>query len=1059
MRQNVPLRKPASADTGSDNASRSIDEWLDAAIAEQSRRTGPGDLTEAAAPAGAGSASSPGPEAAAPPRLPPAAAARSSTALNSMTSWLERAQEELADAGRGATGDGAQPTSRGLSYDALGAVERVDTGFGSDKTRSEAQAAQEEAFRNLENRIREIAGRLEKPRPASGRPTLRSLDEAIIEIRARQAALDGQEKVTAPPPAPTMSTEIAEAPVAQEAFAAPPAPRAEADARPDPSARAAEPALPAGLEGIRRDIDRVHHSLGELARQSDLAALELSIATLSAEIAETRNGSGDVAPAAAQIEALQAEIQRLSSAPGMAPEGIDKLARDIDIVSHKLDIVAASGIDPSTLEDLSNEVGEVKALLGGMAARGDIGHLNEQLSEMKLELARIGSRQVDSQDFASLRTAFEDMRDALSAGTATPGPSLTAAGVQQATRDELQPIASMLVMLIEKIERLERHSGDPEMAVQLERQIAGLSATIGSTAARDPALSDLSHAMTDLMNEVATWRTGTVQIAEQAARTAVAETIEAIRSEFGPSKAWPMAGDTTAAVAFAFPAAEWPRQEEEGRRDPPQPAQETGGTEVLDTQEAAPAGSPEPALAMSDAELRRLNEALLAGPMLTEADRPVPRAPQEEVLLEPGAGRPHATSELAAEADPAVDQRDIKASFIAAARRAAQAAAADADRNKARPSERKASSDPDKSSAKLRGMLDRLRRPLLVSAAALVVAIGSYRLVTELTSEQGNQAFAERTPNGGASAPIIGAPAFDKVAAAQNPDLADPTTTASVPTAALNGSAALQGAKSFPVATGMPDSQPAFSAPAAAEAPPQKQTSQLPPASAGVPLPPRPAVEPGATLREAALNGDPAALYELAVRTLEGRGVARDPRAAVSLFEKAGEKNLPIAQYRAGNAYEKGIGVSRDVEAARRWYQRAAENGNTRAMHNLAVLMAEGAAGRPDYGSAMTWFQKAADHGVRDSQFNLAVLFARGLGTQQDLVRSYTWFAVAAGQGDEEAARKRDEVAARLQPADLARAKSAVERWRVAPPNTLANEAPAPAAKWSQAAMRRSAKA
>lgn len=207
------------------------------------------------------------------------------------------------------------------------------------------------------------------------------------------------------------------------------------------------------------------------------------------------------------------------------------------------------------------------------------------------------------------------------------------------------------------------------------------------------------------------------------------------------------------------------------------------------------------------------------------------------------------------------------------------------------------------------------------------------------------------------------------------------------------------------------------------------------------------------------MNGDPAALYELAVRTMDGRGVARDPRAAVALFEKAGEKNLAPAQYRAGNAYEKGIGVPRDVEAARRWYQRAAENGNTRAMHNLAVLMAEGAGGKPDYAAAMTWFSKASEHGVRDSQFNLAVLFARGLGTQQDLVRSYTWFAVAASQGDDEAGRKRDEVAARLQPADLARAKAAVERWRMTPPNPTANEVSPAAAKWSYIPGRRSGRA
>jgi localization factor PodJL len=120
-------------------------------------------------------------------------------------------------------------------------------------------------------------------------------------------------------------------------------------------------------------------------------------------------------------------------------------------------------------------------------------------------------------------------------------------------------------------------------------------------------------------------------------------------------------------------------------------------------------------------------------------------------------------------------------------------------------------------------------------------------------------------------------------------------------------------------------------------------------------------------------------------------------------------------------------------------------------MHNLAVLIAEGVGGKPDYATAIAWFRRAAQHGIRDSQFNLAVLLARGLGTQQDLSGSYTWFAIVATQGDEDAAKKRDEVAARLGPAELSSAKLAVERWRPDTPDKLANEVPQPAQGWTEA--------
>ena len=127
---------------------------------------------------------------------------------------------------------------------------------------------------------------------------------------------------------------------------------------------------------------------------------------------------------------------------------------------------------------------------------------------------------------------------------------------------------------------------------------------------------------------------------------------------------------------------------------------------------------------------------------------------------------------------------------------------------------------------------------------------------------------------------------------------------------------------------------------------------------------------------------------------------------------------------------EKGIGVAPDRAAAKRWYLKAAEAGNVRAAHNLAVMDAEPAGDEPDYAEAARWFRKAGEFGVRDSQYNLAILYARGLGVGQDLRQSWMWFSLAAQQGDADAAKKRDEVAAKMDPVSLAEAAEALAKFK-----------------------------
>ena len=468
--------------------------------------------------------------------------------------------------------------------------------------------------------------------------------------------------------------------------------------------------------------------------------------------------------------------------------------------------------------------------------------------------------------------------------------------------------------------------------------------------------------------------------------------------------------------------------------------------------------------------------------VLSEADQPILPASLEEILLEPGAARPRPGT---TGANPDANL-DVKASFIAAARRAAQAAAAEAAANakvKGRGGAREGSlasrveGAKDGLAARMKGAVSKHRRPLLLGLAAIVLALGAFQTLGTLGL------FGEAPP---AKAPAVKseariaapapapAPAIDPVEAAPS-QLAEPAPKTEEPktTQAISSPAAARSEAVAPASKA--EERAAVATPGRFE--PKAPVMSLPggftplqitpaaPATTGA-IDPRPAATPIANvaavgdipspqglggLRQAALAGDPVAVYDLAARLAEGRGVTRDLKLAAKLFEKAAANGVVPAQYRIGNQYEKGLGVTRDLALAKGWYERAAEKGNARAMHNLAVLLAEGGSDRkPDYAAAAESFRKAAEHGVKDSQYNLAVLLARGLGVSQNLARSYTWFAIVAAQGDEDAGRKRDEVGARLSAADLAAAKAAAEGFKPALPIREANEVALPANGWPE---------
>lgn len=420
--------------------------------------------------------------------------------------------------------------------------------------------------------------------------------------------------------------------------------------------------------------------------------------------------------------------------------------------------------------------------------------------------------------------------------------------------------------------------------------------------------------------------------------------------------------------------------------------------------------------------------------------------------LEPGSGNPRSARPAAGARmiddggrydevhyTPPLNPAASQAEFIAAARRAAQAASAPETDVEAAPQHGRT------------GARSRMKTPLLAGASVLVLAVGAWQ-VSQMIGKDDIMAVL---PNAPVAAPAAVAPTA-------------PTTTTQVNVAAIAPSDAPRApGASLSTSTVPIETAAAPAGPAAVLDDTGDMTGSIGPTppplrtQADEEVSPDRAQAAAATLpegafpdalRNAAAAGDPAAAFEIGARFMTGEGVPQDLTRAATWYGIAAEAGLAPAQFRLGSLYEKGRGVEQDRMRARALYEEAARGGNLRAMHNLAVLLADGAEGTPDYAAAAHWFREAAVRGLSDSQYNLGILSARGLGLEQNLPESYTWFAIAAEAGDTDAAAKRDDLAAHLSPEELASAKRAVQVFSPEPLEETANAVAAPEGGWGVAA-------
>ena len=113
-----------------------------------------------------------------------------------------------------------------------------------------------------------------------------------------------------------------------------------------------------------------------------------------------------------------------------------------------------------------------------------------------------------------------------------------------------------------------------------------------------------------------------------------------------------------------------------------------------------------------------------------------------------------------------------------------------------------------------------------------------------------------------------------------------------------------------------------------------------------------------------------------------------------------------------------------------KWSRLAAEQGYARAQNNLGVMYYNGQGVPQDYAEAMKWYRLAAEQGYASAQHNLGVMYNNGNGVPQDYVQAHKWFNLSAASGNASAIKNRDNVAARMTPAQIAEAQKLASAWR-----------------------------
>ena len=568
------------------------------------------------------------------------------------------------------------PESRATSQRLADAITRLNAKLDPMVAARPHAAGQERRVAAVDRALAALNREPAKAAPtAAGRPS--AIEDAIAEIAARQRVLDAVDIPAA------QGAEAARARVAQQSSAAQSLAGLEAQLR----------QITTQLETLRapcradEQVASLRGDLADIGRRLTDALPRRILEGLQAEIRGLPGRHGVAAennpsPEFANVEQGLANIRDAlhSLAPAESVAGFDDEVRSL---SAKIDVLAARGLDAELLDQLEQAIGELRGIAGHVASGDAIAALASDVRLIGQKLDRVvGASRDGGRDMEVLAQRVDALAAALEARSADHG-------------DGVPPNFDLLInTLADRLEASRPIGPEPADIDRLQEQIVRLAQKLDASDGRLGQLGAVERTMTDLMAELRDARDNAIEAAQVAARATAQEMldqsaessgdVDAIKQDIAELRHTQAAIDRRTQETLEAVHGTLERMVDrlamietdlqDGQTRPPRPTDAVvPRAEVGAFAQALP--SPAPA-----------RQGRAARSPVREPDLPADHP------LEPGSGAPPgrvltsaaeriAASEAALETikPPTPPESGGKANFIAAARRAAERAAADAE--------------------------------------------------------------------------------------------------------------------------------------------------------------------------------------------------------------------------------------------------------------------------------------------------------------------------------------------------------------------------------------------
>jgi localization factor PodJL len=952
-----------------------LGEWLNTVISEQADGSGQAQTASLA---------------------PPAYGGRHGTeSFDRAASRLEDIATQLASIARRETGATAnyvyQPEARAHDTDqitriltrvesnerqtveAFSAVNERLTVMGRQVTQAVQQRPEDQpGFQALEKAVRNIVEHLESSEKRT-RDNLKSMQERLADMSSRAAAAPNDQVLRQAPAFSQLESRLSELAMRVE----------QAESSP---ARAMPDLLKTELQHLANRIETVRDTAEALASKAQTQAVQA--------------GQVELRAIESRILGLLKEAQSTISSNSASPAEMLRLRDDVDVLNQRIDASQNFAASDQDVQALRSVVEQLSSRVAQGPDLRPVAELDRRVSEIAQRLQDSHGQAQSQPQFEELEYRVADLDQRLNAALDAKADGGQSSALEQkiaefaARMDRTEQQLSHLETIERAINQLYDGLEQNRNATQQIAEDAALKATqqlIGTLPQQAPLGS--APELVALQQGLLAVREA-AQISDQRGQEtleALHETLEHIVNKLNELETAAIGHRMAAAVAPTGVANALEQAQPDSFTNfaaviPPAPthaapAHAAPVAPQFDDVEPEAQNPFEPKLDLAEPQADETSEETPTGDDFIAAARRAAQAAQQQRGLMSGLSAPHGRAHSAKPARRSLLGKFKFKSKATAAAVDAQAAAA-------------ATAAP---------ATDGKRRKLILLGLVLLAAVSAFSF-----NIMGNQkSFTPPRTNQGTSDKVTPAPAVPAQAQPTKPKLGQLDGVLQSP---MQGAESSVAARDEILTGSLPSSTAGLG----------DIVAGRPDAAAALPMP-----EVGSEkLRQAAANGDAQAQFVVATHYMNGENVTRDFAQAAFWYGKAAEAGLAPAQYRVATLYERGKGVAKDAKAALGWYEKAGVLGNIRAMHNAAVISAGKEAGAPDYAAAHKWFSLAANHGLKDSQFNLAVILERGLGTKANAAEAYFWYLAAARQNDADA-QKRAEVLAKTLPADVAAATRA----------------------------------